>query len=130
MPDTPSPIKAYLLAEEKKTPDMPKMPQIPETPSPIQLKEETGAKKEKWNCDQRKKLLSHIIKYMDSPTTPQSGRRGKADLRQNVLPKVSPELDENPGQSRTLDDIVSQWYRYVYLLPYLLECSGIPFTFF
>lgn len=118
MPDTPSPIKAYLLVEEKKTPDMPQMPQIPETPSPILLKEETGAKKEKWNCRQRTKLLSHIIKYMVSPTAPQSSRRGKADLRQNVLTKVSPELDENPGQSRTLDDIVSQWYRYVYSLTY------------
>lgn len=145
MPETPSPMKAYLLAEEqaspvkayslasttsnltqKKTPDTPKMPQIPETPSPIKLKQ-TGAKKENWSRDQRKKLLSHIIKYMNDPTQAQEGRRGKADLRDNVLSKVSPELDEKPGQSRTLEDIVSQWYRYVYLLT--RSCTGLQFTF-
>ena len=79
-----------------------------------------GNKKANWSQYQRKKLLSHILKNMQNPTVSQKGGRGKADIRENVLPKVSPDIEETPGQSRTLDDIHDQWYRYFYKLDYVL----------
>ena len=72
-----------------------------------------GRRKANWDCDQRKTLLSHIIKHMKNPTLEQ-GRQSRRDLEKNVFPKVSPNIVEAPLESRKLEDIVRQWFRYVY----------------
>jgi len=114
---TPPTVKAEDISNEE---NITEKKITPQTPSPIKLDSNSGGKrKANWTRDQRKTLLGHIIKNMDNPTVGRMGGLGKMDLEKNVLPKVSPNLDEKPDKCRSLGDIVAQWYRYVYELDYV-----------
>lgn len=91
-------------------------PQSSQTPSPIKVNITGANRKPNWTRRERTILLEHILKNMENPTVVRGTGQGKKDLKLNVLPKVSPNLVENPDGSRTLDDLVAQYYRYVNLL--------------
>ena len=82
-----------------------------DAPLPIKVQRTEGrmSRPPNWGKFERVKLLSHILKYMENPTRVRD--RG-ADLAINVLSKVSPHLAENPAESRKLDELTTQYYRY------------------
>jgi hypothetical protein len=90
-----------------------------EAPSPIKVQRKEGLKRQpNWGKFERVKLLSHILKYMEDPTRARDrGGRTKTDLATNVLSKVSPHLAENPAESRKLDELTTQYYRYYSISP-------------
>ena len=88
--------------------------QASQSPSPIKVSRKADAKRApNWEKTERVKLLEHVLRYMEDPTRGYD-RHGKADLRENVLHKVSPNLGENPRGSRNEEDIVYQYYRYLF----------------
>ena len=89
------------------------------SPSPVKINWKPNAKrKPNWTHDDKVKLLDHILKYAKDPTLGRTSR-GINDLELNVLPKISPDLITNPEQSRDLDSITAQFYRYVPLIDYV-----------
>ena len=91
----------------------------PATPSPIKVQRKLGMKRQpNWNYNERIRLLEHILKNMEDPTLGRSVK-GTKDLELNVLPKFSPNLVEKPEESRKLDEIAAQFYRYISLLDYI-----------
>ena len=88
--------------------------QASQSPSPIKVSRKADAKRApNWEKSERVKLLEHVLRYMEDPTRGYD-RHGKADLRENVLHKLSPNLGENPRGSRNEEDIVYQYYRYLF----------------
>lgn len=82
-------------------------------PSPIKVKRRPELLRQpNWKKEDRVKLLDNILMYMEDPTLGYNAR-GKKDLELNVLPKVSPDLEEKPMESRKLEEIVYQYYRFV-----------------
>ena len=80
-------------------------------PSPIKVARKPEALRQpNWKKEDREKLLDHILMYMRDPTLGYN-KRGKADLEENVLPKTSPDIEENPEKSRKLEEIIYQYYR-------------------
>jgi hypothetical protein len=93
--------------------------QSPATPSPNKVSRKEGLKRQpNWTFQERKKLLEHILKNMEDPTLGR-GVQGERDLELNVLPKYSPNLVEKPEESRKLEEIDAQFYRYISLLDYI-----------
>lgn len=93
--------------------DVPKLKdsESPKTPPPIQLRRTSLLKRKPlWNKEDRKTLLEHILKNMSDPTLPKR-REGMDDLKENVFKKVSPVWNEEPEMSRSIDDIIDQYYR-------------------
>jgi hypothetical protein len=81
--------------------------------SPIKVVRKPEARRQpNWNKEDRVKLLDHILMYMEDPTLGYN-MRGKKDLELIVMPKVSPDIEENPEKSRKLEEIITQYYRYV-----------------
>ena len=65
-----------------------------------------------WTPQERVLLLDHVLKHMENPTTrPDKAGRIKRDMVVNVLPKVSPELNTKPDESRKVDEILTQYYK-------------------
>ena len=83
-----------------------------ENPSPIKVVRRPDLTRQpNWQKDERVKLLEHILMYMDNPALGYN-KHGKKDLADNVLPKVSPDIEEKPDESRKLEDIINQYYRF------------------
>ena len=86
--------------------------EMEEHPSPIKIVRRPGLTRQpNWHKDQRVKLLEHILMYMENPALGYN-KYGKKDLEDNVLPKVSPDIEEKPDESRKLEEIIYQYYRY------------------
>ena len=82
-------------------------------PSPIKVVRKPQLMRQpNWRKEDRVKLLDHILTYMEDPTRGYN-RLGKRDLEHNVLPKVSPDIEERPEESRKLEEIITQYYRCV-----------------
>ena len=82
-------------------------------PSPIKVvRKPQLTRQPNWKKEERVKLLDHILMYMEDPTRGYN-RLGKRDIELNVLPKVSPDIEESPEESRKLDEIITQYYRCV-----------------
>ena len=86
------------------------------SPPPIRVeREERMRRQPNWDMLDRIRLLDHVLKYMEDPTRARDkAGQTKMDMEMNVLPKVSPHLREHPLESRKLDEITAQFYRYNY----------------
>lgn len=89
--------------------------QEPKTPSPIKVNPNSGLRRQpNWTAKERTTLLGHVLKNMKDPTLGRGGHgKGRSDLKNNVLLKISPYHAEKPEESRNLEELVTQYYRYV-----------------
>ena len=84
-----------------------------ETPPQIKVHRFSNTKRApNWTPEEKGLLLDHVLKHMENPTTrPDKAGRIKRDIVVNVLPKVSPDINTKPDESRKVDEILAQYYK-------------------